>query len=81
MAEPEVSVQIRHIPHRVHSILRGRARAEGKSLQEYLLGVLEAQAAQPTVREVFARVERRPGGGHFSFEETNEILRADRENH
>jgi plasmid stability protein len=79
MDSPEMSLQVRHVPPDVHAILRKRAAAEGKSLQEYLLALLVGHARRPSVREVFARVEGRPGGGHFSFEETNEILRADRE--
>jgi plasmid stability protein len=79
MTEPsEVSLQVRHVPPDVHATLRKRAAAEGKSLQEYVLGLLVAQARKPTRHEVLARAGRR-SGGHLSFEETNEILRAERE--
>ena len=79
MPEPhEVSHQVRHVPADVHAILRRRAASEGKSLQEYVLGLLVAQTRRPTRHEVLARAGRR-AGGHFSMEETVEILRAERD--
>jgi plasmid stability protein len=81
MAElTETSIQVRHVPADVHAVLRKRAASEGKSLQEYVLGLLVAQARRPTRHEVLARAGRR-AGGHLSLEETNEILRADRDSH
>ena len=74
----EVSLQVRHVPADVHAILRKRAVLEGKSLQEYVLGLLVAQAHRPTRHEVLARAGRR-AGGHFSMEQTVEILRSERE--
>jgi plasmid stability protein len=78
MPEPTgVSVQVRHVPPDVHAVLRMRAAAEGKSLQEYVLALLVAQARRPTRHEVLSRAGRR-SGGHFTFEETADILREER---
>lgn len=74
----EISLQVRHVPADVHAVLRERAVKEGKSLQEYVLGLLVAQARRPTRHEVLARAGRR-AGGHFSLDETVEILRAERD--
>jgi plasmid stability protein len=81
MSEPtETSIQVRHVPADVHAVLRKRAAADGKSLQEYVLGLLVTQARRPTRHEVLARAGRR-AGSHLSLEETNEIIRADRDSH
>jgi plasmid stability protein len=56
------SVQIKDVPDEVHAVLRRRAAAEGRSLQEYLLTRLVADAARPTLAEVVERIEHRSGG-------------------
>jgi plasmid stability protein len=56
------SVQIKDVPDDVHAVLRRRAAAEGRSLQEYLLTRLVADASRPTLAEVLDRVEHRTGG-------------------
>ena len=79
MPEPaEVSLQVRHVPAVVHATLRRRAALEGKSLQEYVLGLLVAQARRPTRHEVLVRAGRR-AGGQFSVDETVGILRSERD--
>jgi len=72
------SVQIRHVPGDVHAILRRRAAEEGKSMQEYLLGLLIEQARRPTVREVLDRAGSR-SGGRVSLRDAAEQIRAERD--
>jgi hypothetical protein len=52
------SIQIKHVPPDVHRVLRRRAAGAGMSLQEYLLKTLTEHARQPTLDEVFERIER-----------------------
>jgi hypothetical protein len=56
------SVQVKDVPAEVHAILRRRAADSGKSLQEYLLAKLIAEARQPTLEEVLDRAGGRAGG-------------------
>jgi plasmid stability protein len=46
------TVQIRNLDDSAYEILRRRAAASGRSLQEYLRLRLEEEARQPTVDEV-----------------------------
>ena len=79
MPEPhEVSLQVRHLPADVHAILRKRAATEGKSLQEYVLGLLVAHAQRPTRHEVLARAGRR-AHGRVGFQEAADAVREERE--
>jgi plasmid stability protein len=77
MADPDVALQVRHVPADVHATLRRRAAAEGKSLQEYLLALLVAQASKPTRREVLDRAARR-AGGRVDFQEAADLLHEER---
>ncbi len=54
-----VAVTIRDVPDDVRDELAARAARAGKSLQEYLRGVLVAAADKPTVDEVLARARAR----------------------
>jgi hypothetical protein len=56
------SVQIKGVPERTHAVLRQRAAAAHKSLQEYLLARLIEEAEQPTLEEVLDRAGGRSGG-------------------
>lgn len=56
------SIQVKDVPGEVHAVLRARAAAAGKSLQEYLLGTLVEQASKPTLDEVLDRAGGRAGG-------------------
>ncbi len=56
------SIQVKDVPNEVHAVLRSRASAAGKSLQEYLLGTLVEQASSPTLDEVLDRAGGRAGG-------------------
>lgn len=46
------TVQIRNLDDAAYAILRRRAAASGRSLQEYLRVRLEEEARQPTIEEV-----------------------------
>jgi plasmid stability protein len=72
------SVQIRHVPDDVHTVLRKRAAAEGKSLQEYLLALLIKEASRPTVAEVLERAGGR-SGGRVGLARAAEYIRRDRD--
>jgi plasmid stability protein len=56
------NVQIKGVPDDVHRVLRSRAAAAGKSLQEYLLARLVDDARQQPLDEVLARAGGRSGG-------------------
>ncbi len=54
-----VAVTIRDVPDDVRDELAARAARAGKSLQEYLRGVLVATADKPSIDEVIARARSR----------------------
>lgn len=54
-----VAVTVRDIPDGVRDELAARAAHAGKSLQEYLRGLLVEAANKPTVDEVLARARAR----------------------
>lgn len=56
------AIQIRDVPDDVHAVLRARAAAAGMSMSEYLRSELINMASRPTVDEVIARAQARPGG-------------------
>lgn len=60
-------LQIRDVPDDVRRTLKERAAAQGESLNRHLIGLLEREAAQPTVREVLDRAARRAGRGGISI--------------
>jgi plasmid stability protein len=49
-------IQIRHVPDRVHRILKMRAARAGMSLSDYLRGELERAARQLTLDELEERL-------------------------
>jgi antitoxin FitA len=74
------SIQIKHVPPDVHRVLRRRAADAGMSLQEYLLKTLTEQARQPTLEEVFERIERDASGvTGVSIDEIVQIIRDERD--
>ena len=75
------SIQIKDVPEETHRTLRRRAAESHQSLQEYLRAHLVAVASHPTVEEVFARIEARPGRVEVSIDDINEDVRADRDRH
>lgn len=72
------SIQVKDVPAEVHAVLRRRAAAAGKSLQEYLLGRLIDEATQPTLDELFANVDQRTSGA-VSLEHAAALVRHDRD--
>jgi plasmid stability protein len=52
-------LQIRNVPDEDRNALKARAAARGESLNTYLLGLLQRDAARPTVQEVLDRAARR----------------------
>jgi hypothetical protein len=72
------SIQVKDVPDEVHATLRRRAAAAGKSLQEYLLGHLVAEASAPTVDEVLERAGQR-AGGRAGTREAVKAVRTDRD--
>lgn len=72
------SVQVKDVPEDVHAVLRRRAAASGKSLQEYLRARMIEEARRPTLEEVLDRASGRAGGSvPLSF--AAEQLRRDRD--
>ncbi len=54
-----VAITIREVPDSVRDELAARAARAGKSLQEYLRGLLIDTATRPTVEDVIARARAR----------------------
>jgi plasmid stability protein len=54
-----VAITIRDVPDEVRDELAARAARSGRSLQEYLRGMLLETAARPTVDDVVARARAR----------------------
>ena len=54
-----VAITIRDVPDEVRDELAARAARAGKSLQEYLRGMLVDTAARPPVADVIARARAR----------------------
>ena len=75
-----VSITIRGVPDDVRDELAARAARDGKSLQEYLLGMLRQSAARPSVADVIsrARVRAETTGSRFDAAEILGARDADR---
>lgn len=54
-----VAITVRDVPDEVRDELASRAARAGKSLQEYLRGMLIQSAARPPVEDVIARARAR----------------------
>jgi plasmid stability protein len=54
-----VAITVRDVPDEVRDELAARAARSGKSLQEYLRGMLIESAARPPVADVIARARAR----------------------
>jgi antitoxin FitA len=54
-----VAITVRDVPNDVRDELAARAARAGKSLQEYLRGVLVQMATRPPVEDVIARARMR----------------------
>ncbi|GAA1101258.1 hypothetical protein ACFQXA_12470 [Nocardiopsis composta] len=64
-ADMGVVITVRDVPEQVREALADEARRQGKSLQAFLLGVLEQQARFSGNRQILAEIERElaAGGG------------------
>jgi plasmid stability protein len=71
------SIQIKDVPEETHAMLRRRAAAAHKSLQEYLRSRLIEEASAPTLDEVLDRAGGRAGGS-VAFSAAVDALREDR---
>ncbi len=69
---------MKDVPDAIHAILRQRAAAAGKSLQEYLLERLVADARTPTLDELLDRAGGR-AGGRAGLAAAAKAVRAERE--
>ena len=56
-----VVITVRDLPNAVRDELAGRAARAGKSLQEYLRGMLIESTSRPPVDDVIARARARVG--------------------
>ncbi len=56
-----VAITVREVPNEVRDELAARAARTGKSLQEYLRGMLVDAATRPRVEDVIARARARVG--------------------
>jgi plasmid stability protein len=54
-------IQIRNVPDALHRRLKSRAALAGMSPSDYLLGELRQVAERPTLDELRARLQSRPG--------------------
>ena len=72
------TIQVRDVPEQTHATLRRRAASAGKSLQEYLLELLNDVAAKPPVEEVLRRAGGR-AGGRVGLGYASRAVRADRD--
>ena len=75
---PVRKVQVRDVPDGTHAVLVRRAAAEGRSLQEYLLALLNEHAAYPTVADVMTRAGQR-SGSRATVDDVVALVRADRD--
>lgn len=51
------TIQIREVPEEAYEVIRRRARAEGTSIQAYMLARVVELAARPTQAEAIAAIE------------------------
>ena len=56
-----VMIQIRNVPDGLHRRLKSRAALAGMSLSDYLLSEIRLVAERPTIDELRARLQSRPG--------------------
>ncbi|MDQ2861418.1 MAG: hypothetical protein M3T55_12005 [Pseudomonadota bacterium] len=70
-------IQVRNVPDALHRELKSRAALAGMSLSDYLLGEIRQVAERPTLAELRARLERRPGVAPATA--PADVLRAERD--
>ena len=72
-------LQIRDVPDEARRALKARAAALGKSLNAYLLELIDREVARPTVDEVLARAASRAERATTSAVNVVDAARAERE--
>ena len=72
-------LQIRDVPDEARRALKARAAALGKSLNAYLLELIDREVARPTVDEVLARAAGRAERATTSAVNVIDAARAERE--
>ena len=73
------AIQVKDVPVDLHERLRERARAEGRSLSDYVLYVLERDLARPTTREWLQELKRSDPVTNVSREDILASIREGRE--
>ena len=56
---PKKMIQIRHVPEELHRKLKARAANAGMPLSDYLLREIRRVAEQPTIEELWERIQQR----------------------
>lgn len=75
-------VLIRNVPEMILAALKSRAAASRRSLQQDLLGILEAAVAErasPTPAEIAATIRARLAASGRAFGDSTALVREDRE--
>jgi plasmid stability protein len=72
-------LQIRGVPDEAHRTLKARAATRGKSLNAYLLEVIEREVSRPTVAEVMQRAAQRAERATASAVDVLSEARVDRD--
>ena len=73
-------IQIRNVPEETHERLKARAASQGKSLNSYMLELVERDVERPTFSEVVARIRAEgPLGTGTRGGEAAELIRQARE--
>ncbi|WP_371856816.1 FitA-like ribbon-helix-helix domain-containing protein [Gandjariella thermophila] len=72
-------LQIRGVPEETRRALKARAAACGKSLNSYLLDLVNREAARPTAAEVLDRAARRAERADVSALDSVADARAERD--
>jgi plasmid stability protein len=73
------AIQVKNVSPELHARLRARARAEGRSLSDYVLDVLERDLSLPTMREWLDELEQGEPAIGLSSERIVETIRQGRE--
>src|ERR1700684_2560353 len=73
------AIQVKNVPDDLHERLRARARAEGRSMSDYVLYVLERDLALPTTREWLEELKRSDPMTDVSREDILAAIREGRE--
>ncbi|MGL5816212.1 MAG: FitA-like ribbon-helix-helix domain-containing protein [Phycicoccus sp.] len=73
-----VNITVRNVPDATRDLLAARARASGRSMQEYLSAELAALAERPTPDEALRAIRARVHSGGYPAVTMEEIV-ADRD--